>query len=236
GPCGCRGPEGGPRRRGPWRPAADRGGARSAGRRIGPSAECLRGEPAVPIERRDRGPYRTRRAAGRLRGGSLPLAGRPRSRGHEGLGPTHERPVRGEGGSPRLGVFGPGARRAGSEGQRPLRGAPGDARIPCQPDPAGGGRLRGRVRTRGVLRNPEEELRRLVVQAFLSPPKTAVGRAPREGRRRPVRGHGGRAAGVAGRPGPVGPNAAVAPDLKIVIRARRSLPMACQFASTGRYI
>src|SRR5438093_497195 len=119
---------------------------------------------------------------------------------------------------------------------QPTTGATLVLRIDEEVHPASGRRLRGRIRTRRVLRNPEEELRRLVVQAFLSPSKTAVGRAPRQGRRRPLRGHGSGAAGVAGRPGPLGPQAALSPDLKIVIRARRSLRMACQVASTGRYI
>src|SRR5207249_10578058 len=139
---------------------------------------------------RDRGAHPTGRATRRLRGGSLPPASRPWPRRHESLGPPHERPVRGEGWSPHPGVRGSGPCGAGGEGQRPLRGAPGDARIPGTPDPASGRRLRGRIRTRRVLRNPEEELRRLVVQAFLSPSKTAVGRAPRQGRRRPLPGDG----------------------------------------------
>lgn len=64
---------------------------------------------------------------------------------------------------------------------------------------------------------------RLVVVAFLPLPETAIGRAPRQRRGRRVRGHRGGASGLAGRAGSLGPKAALAPDLKIVIAAWRAL-------------
>src|SRR5207245_5696411 len=141
----------------------------------GPSTDRLRTEPALSAEHRDRSAHRRCRSSGRLRGRPVLPTDRPRARGHEGLGPPHARPLRGKRRGPHPVVRGPGSRGAIGEGGRAFRRPPSDARVPREPDPARVGRVRRGVRSDRLLRDPEEEFRGLVVQAFLPPPETAVG-------------------------------------------------------------
>src|SRR5437867_11540779 len=65
-----------------------------------------------------------------------------------------------------------------------VRGPPGNARVPREPDPPGRRGLCLCLRTRGVFRDPEEELRRLLLEAFVPSPEAPSGRTVDESRDR----------------------------------------------------
>src|SRR5207245_2494456 len=76
-----------------------------------------------------------------------------------------------------------GRSRGGLFLRRALGSAPGNARIPRQSDPSSGRGVRLRLRAGGVFGDPQEELRRLVLETLVPPGQTPDGRPPREGGR-----------------------------------------------------
>src|SRR5207302_180269 len=97
-----------------------------------------------------------------------------------------------------------------------VRGPPGNARVPREPDPPGRRGLCLCLRTRGVFCDPEEELRRLLLEAFVPSPEAPIGRAVDESRRRTLRGHRRRSASLALRPRAFRPQGAFIADIEIV--------------------
>src|SRR2546426_641316 len=119
----------------------------------------------------------------------------------------------------RAGRPGSGARGGGAAGRRRERAVgrpPGDARIPRESDSSGRRGIRLGLRSRRVLGDSQEELRRLLVEALVPLAEAPVRRAPRESRCRPLRSHGGGTARVAGGACPFRARAPLPPGIKVV--------------------